>query len=77
MSLYGTRDAAANFQLEVKRLMESVVFRQSKYSPSMYFNKERNLRTLVHGDDFVTVGILKEARWLERKMKDRLEIKSK
>ena len=56
MSLYGTRGAAANFQAEVKKLMVSVGFRVSRYSPSTFYHKERRLRCLVHGDDLVTCG---------------------
>eukprot|EP00973_Karenia_brevis_P073065 10147862-Karenia_brevis.AAC.1 len=33
-SLYGTRDASANFQAEVKRFMEKIGFAQGRYSPS-------------------------------------------
>ena len=36
MSLYGTRDAAANFQREVWRLMVKLGFTQSKYNSSLY-----------------------------------------
>ena len=36
MSLYGTRDAAANFQKEVWRLMTRLGFSQSKYDASLY-----------------------------------------
>ena len=54
MSLYGTRDAAANFQAEAKEFMRSIGFRQGKYNPCTFWHKERGLRTLVHGDDFVT-----------------------
>ena len=42
-SLYGTRDASANFQEEVKRFMEARGFTQGKYSPSTYCHKKRNL----------------------------------
>eukprot|EP00973_Karenia_brevis_P066174 9197381-Karenia_brevis.AAC.1 len=33
-SLYGTRDASANFQAEVRRFMEGRGFVQGRYSPS-------------------------------------------
>ena len=52
-SLYGTRDAAANFQREVRNFMTSIGFQVGKYNPSTYFNPTRQLRTFVHGDDFV------------------------
>ena len=46
LSLYGTRDAAANFQEEVKKFMEKFEFEQSKYNPSMYFNRKKEHQNL-------------------------------
>ena len=40
MSLYGTRDAADNFQKEVTRLMLKLGLVQSKYNASLYMRKE-------------------------------------
>ena len=39
---------------------------QSKYSPSVYHNKECGLITLVHGDDFITVCNRKNIRWFNK-----------
>ena len=77
MSLYGTRDAAANFQEEVRRFMVKLGFKQGKYNPCTYWHKERRIRTLVHGDDFVSKASRKEAGWLKKKMEERFEIKTK
>ena len=77
LSLYGTRDAAANFQQEVKDFMTKAAFKQSRYNPAMYYHPERNIRTLVHGDDFVTVARRKEAKWLKELLESRFEIKTK
>ena len=63
MSLYGTRDAAANFQAEVRKFMLSQGVRQAPYSPSIFWHPGRDLRTLVHGDDFMTSGNRTNARW--------------
>ena len=56
MSLYGTRDAAMNWQEEVARCMKSWGFRRGTYNPCLYFHNVWNVKTLVHGDDFVSVG---------------------
>ena len=60
MSLYGTRDAAVNFQREVAKLMDSLGYRQSVYNTSLYHHKQKGIKVLVHGDDFVAVGGRKE-----------------
>ena len=41
MSLYGTRDAAAKFQLEVKRFVEANGFKQGLYNPCTFYNKQK------------------------------------
>ena len=77
MSLNGTRDAATNFQEEVRSFMNKNKADQSKYSPSVYHNKECGLISLVHGDDFITVGNRKNIRWFKNKLEGRFDIKTK
>ena len=76
-SLYGTRDAAANFQREVGKVMTKNGFSTGKYNVSTYMHPDRNLKTLVHGDDFVTVGRRKEVVWFKKALEERFEIKTK
>ena len=44
-SLYGTRDAAANFQKEVRKFMKSIGFKDGRYNPCTYRHPHRDLRT--------------------------------
>ena len=76
MSLYGTRDAATNFQQEVKKFMTGNGFKQGLYNPCVYHHKGRELKTLVHVDDFVTTGSRSGTEWLKERLKNRFEIKS-
>ena len=77
MSLYGTRDAASNFKAEVSRLMASLGFSRGNYNPCTYWHRQRGLKTMVHGDDFITSGIKEQAAWFDQKLKERFEIKTK
>ena len=77
MSLHVTRDAAANFQDKVRSFMNKNKADQSKYSASVYHNKECGLINLVDGDDFITVGNRKNIRWFNNKLQGRFEIKTK
>ena len=43
---------------------------------STYCHPTRQLKTLVHGDDFVTVGDVKDLEWLKKVLEGRFEIKS-
>ena len=52
MSLYGTRDAAMNWQEEVARVMLKHGFERGRYNPCLYYHREKEFRTFLHGDDF-------------------------
>ena len=40
-SMYGTRDAAQNWEEEYVRFMESIGFRRGIVSPCVFYNKEK------------------------------------
>ena len=75
-SLYGTRDASANWQEEVAKSMGQWGFTTGKYNPCTFVNEERGMRCLVHGDDFVCAGEVPQLEWFKKKLKARFEIKS-
>eukprot|EP00973_Karenia_brevis_P087505 12133439-Karenia_brevis.AAC.1 len=76
MSLYGTRDAALNWQEEVAREMRKWGFRRGRYNPCLYWNPKLNLKTLVHGDDFVSVGSRDSVSKFRKLLEARFEIKT-
>jgi len=55
-SLYGTRDAAQNWEVEYSRFMESIGFARGTSTPCAFYNQERGLRVVAHGDDFTVLG---------------------
>ena len=71
MSLYGTRDAAANFQEVVRETMCDTGFVRGRYNPSTYWHPTRKIRSLVHGDDFVSTGQREELRWMREMLQKR------
>ena len=74
-SLYGTRDAAMNWQAEVSREMKKWGFEQGVYNPCLYVHKTWGITTMVHGDDFVSVGTQESLKKLEELMTKRFELK--
>ena len=42
----------------------------------MYHNKKMNSKTLVHGDDYATVGSLGGLRWLHQQPESASEVKT-
>ena len=77
MSLYGTRDAAKNWQDEVARVMRRWGFAQGVYNPCLYYHAEWGIRTLVHGDDFVSAGGREGMKKFRRVLEERFKIKTK
>ena len=49
MSLYGTRDTAAKFQVDVAKAMKEACFEQATFNASLFYNPSTNTRTLVLG----------------------------
>ena len=61
MSLYGTRDAAQNWQNTVEKNLKRIGFKQGVASSSVYHHRERGISTLVHGDGIQGCTLM---RWL-------------
>ena len=55
-SMYGTGAAGHDWQSEVARRMTNVEFNQGKASPRVFWHRQRDIKALVQGDDFVPSG---------------------
>ena len=76
LCLYGTRDAAMNWQECVADHLKKIGFQRGKAYPSLYFNKEKNIHTLIHGDDYVSVWSKSHLKWLQSELEAAFEIKT-
>ncbi len=74
-SMYGTRDAAQNCGEEYTSFHTSIGLRKGRASPYAFFNKERNIRVLVNGDDFTTLGLSGQLDWFRSTISERYEVK--
>ena len=50
---------------------------KGKYNACRFVHLARGLQCMVHGDDFVTAGDRKEARWFKGELEKRSELKTK
>ena len=75
-SMYGTRDAAQNWSEECANTMVSLGFTRGKATPCTFYHKDRNLRTYIHGDDFVTSGSDGDLKWLKANLEKHYELKT-
>ena len=76
LSLYGTRDAAANWQKCVAEHLVGIGFQQGLSNPCVFHHKARNVRTLVHGDDYASTGDIKNLKWLQTELEARFNMKT-
>ena len=76
MSLYGTRDAARNWQDEVARSMRKWGFCRGTYNPCLFYHPCWEIATLVHGDDFVSTGDRASLQKFRRALEARYQIKT-
>ena len=77
VSMYGTRDAAANWEACYAEVLTNNGFTKGRASPCLYFHEGRKLRLSVHGDDFVGVGSLGHIRWIMEILDNSFEAKHK
>ena len=49
-------------------------FKRGQYHPCLYYHRQRNLRTFLHGDDFATVGTRSEVQWFKGALENMFEI---
>ena len=75
MSLYGTRDAAQNWEDTYSEIMTDLGFTRGKASPCIFHHSAREVTTVIHGDDFTTLATEDNLKWLEANLRKRLEIK--
>ena len=74
-SLYGTRDAAQNWEAEYTSLLVSLGFQPGKASPCTFWHKERDVRIVVHGDDFTVLSDQGGIEWVRDQMAASYRIK--
>ena len=75
-SLYGTRDAAANWAEEYTKTMVEMGFDKGKASPCIFVHRKRGLKVMVHGDDFLAGGDVESLEWMRSEIQKKYEVKS-
>ena len=54
VSMYGIGDAASNWEDKYSRVLMNLGFRRGLANPCVFRHDERNIDTIVHGDDYVS-----------------------
>ena len=69
-TLYGTRDAASSWELEVRETLESFGMTAGSSCPCLYSDRSRDIALLVHGDDIIFCGAPEHFSALSARLKD-------
>ncbi len=62
-AMYGTRDAAQNWEVEHIEMMIEAGFTQGVYSPCVFYHKNSDTRPVAHGYDFAVLGKVGALDW--------------
>ena len=65
-SMYGTRGTAQNWEKEYESFMKRIGFRQGRASPCVFHHLEREVRIVIHGDDFTCLGHTEGLDWFRK-----------
>ena len=63
-AMYGTRDAPAIWQQEVRRVLTAIGFRKCSTTPCVYHRPEKDIRVVTHVDEFLATGPDEELQWM-------------
>ena len=75
-SMYGTRDAAQNWFEEYSNQLKSFGFQRGKATPCVFFHEQRKIRTMVHGDDYVSAGMARDLQWMQKQLESKYQVKA-
>eukprot|EP00972_Heterocapsa_arctica_P061152 9017265-Heterocapsa_arctica.AAC.1 len=73
--MYGTRKAASRWEDFYSNVLRKLEFTKGKASPCTFHHPARNLRCVVHGDDFTTLCAYDDLDYLEKELKKHFELK--
>ena len=67
--LYGTRDAPQQWEKYAAKTLQELGFIKGKACATCFYHPLRQLRCLVHGDDFLFSGKVADLEWVKAEMK--------
>ena len=76
-SMYGTRDAAQNWEEYYAQAHKEMGFEQGMSSTGVFVHKERMITVVIHGDDFTALGNDKDLDWYRGMVQSKMETKVK
>ena len=76
-SMYGTRDAAQNWEEHYSMVHKDIGFEQGRASSCVFRHKQRDIIVVIHGDDFTALGHEKDLDWYREQIQNKMSTKVK
>ena len=73
--MYGTRDAAKNWEREYQQTMAGLGFQAGKAMTPALWHKERDILAVVHGDDVTVLANQGEGGWMKGQLATRYNVR--
>ena len=74
-TLYGMRTAASGWEREYSGTLQQVGFVAGRANAVTFYHPARDVKMVVHGDDFVIEGFEKDLKWVEGVLKAKYPLK--
>ena len=74
-TLHGMRQAARNWEKEHSKTLTDAGFLVGRANGSTFYHEMREVRIVVHGDDFVITGGEEELKWTEDVLRKKYPLK--
>ena len=74
-SMYGTRDAAQNWEHHYTSVMEKLGFKRGVAVSCLFHHVLRQIRVGIHGDDFTILGDKESLDWFQKSLAKEFELK--
>ena len=76
LCVYGIRDAAKGWQETLSAHFVDIGFERGRGHPCVFWHLTREIKTLVHGNDYVSSETVDNMEWLEKELTKAYEIKT-
>ena len=75
-SMYGTRSAATNWQAHYTKVLVQNGFVVGIANNCTFYNEQKQIYCMVHGDDFISTGSDESLKWMEQMLSKDFKIKT-
>jgi len=74
VSMYGTRPAASNWHTHYSGILLKLGFKKGSSNSCIFWHPGKDIKVMVHGDDFVSVGIDSSLKWMSSELEKQFEV---